>query len=299
MRTDGPVVVAVDGSPHSGRTVTAGVDAARRRGARLLLVHRYRDPGRTAAWSWHAAVPDVSDLEREVVATVRELRDQVREHHPDLEVDARVVHGATVAPLLALTDDARLLVVGARTDDDRHGLGVVSRQLVGVARCPVLVARTAEPGPGLPVVVGVDGSAASLAAAHVAACEAVSRGSRLRVVHAAPPRPPGPSTDGHRTVDDPGCHESAATAAVWELAHELFAVHPTLRMHLVTCDGDPLRALLGESRLAALLVVGSRAAGPLRGTLPGSVGRGVAGGASCSVLVVRGRPAERERRGGR
>ena len=49
---------------------------------------------------------------------------------------------------------------------------------------------------------------------------------------------------------------------------------------------DPADALIAASRHVDLLVMGSRARGPKRAVVLGSVSRRVAGGAVCPVLVL-------------
>jgi nucleotide-binding universal stress UspA family protein len=286
MRTDGPVVVAIDGSAHSAQTIAWGVDVARSRGAALLLAHAYRDPREATTWGWYPVVLDADDLERQAVTVVRELRDKVRANHPDLTVDARVLYGAPVPALRELTDEAYVLVVGARGTDGRPGAGPVAGHLVTHARCPVLVTRAPASGDGeLPVVVGVDGSDASVDAAHLAAREARCRGAVLRIVHARPAH--GPFGTGGRPATDLRDREDPAQAAAWRLAEEVVASRPGLAVELVLCDDDPVPTLLAESRSAQLVVVGSRGLGQFRGMLLGAVSGEVARNAACSVLVLR------------
>lgn len=51
-------------------------------------------------------------------------------------------------------------------------------------------------------------------------------------------------------------------------------------------DSDPGRVLVEQSEQVDLLVLGSRAYGPIRSVLLGSVSSAVMRGASCPVLVV-------------
>lgn len=137
-----------------------------------------------------------------------------------------------------------------------------------------------------PIVTGVDGSPASLAAAQHAAEAATRQGVPLVLVHGylhafgygIPINPydgelPGPNEDGERML--------AETAA------QLRTDRPGLKVETrqVAAGGAP--TLIEESRHAELVVVGSRGLGGFTGLLLGSVSSQVAGHAHCPVLVVR------------
>jgi len=138
----------------------------------------------------------------------------------------------------------------------------------------------------LPVIVGVDGSAAGLVATDWAVDEAARRGVPLRLVHAflweryetaAPVGGIGPGT-GRAAAED--IVESAAARA-----HKR---RPDVWVSTDTVPEDAVSALLLECRNASLLVTGSRGRGELAGLLLGSVSLGVAARAHCPVIVVRG-----------
>ncbi|MFY1585463.1 universal stress protein [Micromonospora sp. WMMD734] len=137
-----------------------------------------------------------------------------------------------------------------------------------------------------PVVVGVDGSPASLAAAEQAAHAAVLRGAPLHLVHGylhplgygVPLNPydlgvPAPSEEAQRMLE--------RTAA--ELADRWSGLTVQARQ----IAGGAGATLVEESRRAGLVVVGSRGLGGFTGLLLGSVGAQVAAHAYCPVLVVR------------
>jgi nucleotide-binding universal stress UspA family protein len=159
---------------------------------------------------------------------------------------------------------ATLLVIGSHGYSRATGIlfGLVGSSILHEAPCSVLVAKEPRADQGWPrsIVVGVDGSPASAAAAEAARSLAFRFGSELRFVTA---------TDDHvdlaaaRAIA-PGLEERA-TRAVEEL-------------HVL-------------SEWADLVVVGSRGLKGLRAL--GSVSERVAHEACCSVLVVRpreGRP---------
>ncbi len=143
---------------------------------------------------------------------------------------------------------------------------------------------TREPvGPGRPVVVvGVDGSEASLRAAEWAADEARFRNCRLRVVHV------NFWTDA--ALGTPGFEEEARRQAA-VLEHALARVrstNPDVEVEGRSLEPPTGPALVRESSGAALLVVGSRGMGAVRELVLGSVSHECVQHAHCSVLVVRG-----------
>lgn len=140
------------------------------------------------------------------------------------------------------------------------------------------------------VVVGVDGSASSLAAVEVAAREARLRGAGLRVVHAfvwpathvpLGPSPLGPPEGGLRNMVD---------RLVTEAVERARAVAPDVDTSHVVVTAEPLTVLEAQSRAAELVVVGSRGMGGFVGLLVGSTAVHLAAHGSCPVLVVREQP---------
>ncbi|MGX4691974.1 universal stress protein [Streptomyces sp. JNUCC 63] len=143
--------------------------------------------------------------------------------------------------------------------------------------------------PGL-VVVGVDGSASSLAAVEAAAREARLRGAELRVVHAflwpvmhvpLGPSPLGPPEGGLQNMAD---------RLVAEAVERARAVAPGVDVSHAVVTGEPLTVLEAQSRAAELVVVGSRGMGGFVGLLVGSTAVHLAAHGRCPVLVVRGQP---------
>ena len=128
----------------------------------------------------------------------------------------------------------------------------------------------------LPVVVGVSGTAAGLAAARLGAREAVTRGRRLRVINAF-------SNEG-----DFVAARRRATALVDAAVAAARESAPRVRVTGELVDGAPVRVLSQQSRRAEVLVLGGEAlaAGPQ--SLRDSVLRQTIARAWCPVAVVRG-----------
>ncbi|MFD5835913.1 universal stress protein [Streptomyces collinus] len=140
------------------------------------------------------------------------------------------------------------------------------------------------------VVVGVDGSASSLAAVEVAAREARLRAAGLRVVHAfvwpathvpLEPSQLGPPGGGLRNMAD---------RLVTEAVERARAVAPDVDTSHGVVTAEPLTVLEAQSRAAELVVVGSRGMGGFVGLLVGSTAVHLAAHGSCPVLVVREQP---------
>jgi nucleotide-binding universal stress UspA family protein len=160
----------------------------------------------------------------------------------------------------ALTDhDATLAAVGAHEMSRAvgHLIGSVATRVVHDARCSVLVARPAEAPWPRAIVVGVDGSEESLAAAAVAHDIGARTGAAVRLLVAR-----------------------GASAA--DIEPEAIA---TCGYEVVFSDEKPVPALVDTADEADLLVVGSRGVTGLRAL--GSVSERVAHHAPCSLLVVR------------
>ncbi|WP_456789303.1 universal stress protein [Cellulomonas sp. P5_C5] len=287
MRADGPVVVALDGTAHSAQTLRWAVDEAVRRRAELLLVRVVEDSWQETAWSWYPIIGP-GDIGTEAKEFLADEVAMLEEHHPGLHVETRVLHGQVVPCLRELSFGAQLLVLGAHARVGRSRTGSTGVHVAAHARCPVVVVRSDPDRPattGAAVLVGVDGSSASLAAANVAAREAWMRGRPLLVVHARPtiPDPFGRgSIPPLETADENDPTHRAAHAVAAKLRGE----NDGLTVELALVDDDPADALVNLGAAAALLVVGSRGLGSFRGMLLGSVSHAVLREATIPVIVV-------------
>ncbi|MGA5518468.1 universal stress protein [Streptomyces pseudogriseolus] len=125
------------------------------------------------------------------------------------------------------------------------------------------------------VIVGVDGSPSSLAAADVAAEEARLRGARLCIVHAfARPADLDPMIHGVLAETEQRIHERV----------------PGLDVTRTVVSGDALTVLRTESRHAVLTVLGRRGRGLFGDLLLGSTSMQLAAHGHGPLMVVRGRP---------
>lgn len=138
----------------------------------------------------------------------------------------------------------------------------------------------------LPLVVGVDGSDASLPAIDWAVDEAARRGVPLRLVHASLwERYEGamPWTGAEQPSERVLAEHVVASAA-----ERAARRNPEVKVSTEILAEEAADALLREGNNASVLVTGSRGRGELKGLLLGSVGLAVAARAHCPVVVVRG-----------
>jgi nucleotide-binding universal stress UspA family protein len=214
---------------------------------------------------------------------------------PEDAVRTGVVRRNPAPALLAASAHAALVVTGSRG----HGalgsalLGSVSTTVAEHAACPVVIVRGTVEDVDHPraVTVGVDGTAASAAAAEFAAGAAARRRATLRIVSAWMP-----TTRWHRgQVDVP-----PAVVAQW--ADELSAVagtivdnaaevahraHPDLVVQTETPELPASLSLEDASRTSDLVVVGSRGLSISERAILGSAGRSLLRTSACPVAVVR------------
>ncbi len=142
QRTDGPVVVGVDG-PASSAAIEFAVAEAAARAAEVLAVH-----------VWHGRLPhrvedelpliyDEADVRAVHERELAELVAPARQRHPGVVVREDVRHGRPARTLVELSRQAQLVVVGARGRGGFTGLllGSTSQSLLHHAECPVAVVR--------------------------------------------------------------------------------------------------------------------------------------------------------------
>ncbi len=137
------------------------------------------------------------------------------------------------------------------------------------------------------VVVGVDGSDSSLAAARWAVSEARRRGGVLVLVCVWEGVTRTPSYAPFEMVTVVGAKE-AAQAALDEVMRRVASAPDSAGVELepLLIEGVPGPVLVEESASADVLVVGSHGRGPLTRALLGSVSSYCVHHASCSTVVI-------------
>lgn len=139
------IVMGHDGSQPAQQALVEAAELAAALGEPLLVVQAYGL--RQSDWPDDlpfGAVPTADELEAHVRRELEHEVAQVREAHPDLPIEVRVVDGKPVRVLAQASRDARMLVVASRGlgGFERLLVGSVAEQLVQAATCPVLVTRS-------------------------------------------------------------------------------------------------------------------------------------------------------------
>jgi nucleotide-binding universal stress UspA family protein len=252
------VVVGVDGTDLAFEALRQALVLAPAAGSTVRAVTAL-DTSAAARTGFDAA-HWTEALTREATTT-REKAEAILGGRPG--TSAKVVTGDPVRVLRDTRDelDATLLAVGGQHSSRFLGilLGDVGTQLLRDDKSSVLVARPGRDRAWKPraVVVGLDGSAPSLAALEAADELATRLDSVVETVSATDGRPVSREGDWTNRVD------------AWE-------------------DAQPAPLLVERSRHADLIVVGSRGLHGIRAL--GSVSERVAHRGQCSVLVVAGAP---------
>lgn len=280
------IVVGVDGSPSSDVAIDWAAAEAVRRGVPLEVLHTSITRSLVGAPGGGAAPVHDEDSDAEDVLDAAAVR--ARRAFPRISVITRSERMDPASALIERSAGAELVVVGA------HGKGLLARFLLGSvshrvaahASCPAVVVHGDVGTSGLPVAVGVDGSASSDAALELAVDEAVLRGVPLLVVHGWQPAPVS-SFDSlpvsQEVVDSLHAVAADVVARAVATAHDRA---PSLTVSTALAAAGPTQVLDSESGGAQLLVVGAHGHKGISGSAFGSVTSAVIDRAHCPVMVA-------------
>lgn len=285
----GAVVVGVDDSIHSDLAVRAAVEIARRENRPLHILHGYHlsptiypafGPGMNIHECMEAIREGADDVVKKAMRLARELA-------PWLDITGTVCPVDAREALEQAAETAFIVVTGSRGRGPMRSmlLGSVSLWLTQHSRCPVLVVRPPASPEAARVVVGVDGSEASLGAVEFAFSQASMQGVPLTVVHCFTTTfRGGYGLTGQ--ADEDLDNLQGEWLAIAESVAGLREKYPDVDAAFELKQGYAPALLVDSSRQASLVVVGSRHLSAARVVFGGSVSRPVVEHAHCSVAVI-------------
>ena len=255
LRPDvGPILVAVDGRPSGWHALEWAAAEAAARQCSLRIVHCiYSHPvswdvfGTFSADQWDTDSTDVGAL------VLREATDRAHAVSPALTIETHLLLGPPAAALLQAASEDTLIVLGrGRTSSRGRSLSTsVSGQVARRARCPVAVVELFDetmcgPSAGR-VVVGFDRTGVPTVALGYAFRAAQRRGVGVTIVQVW-------AHGGSTRLD----------ASVYDALAACRDVFPDVDVLQRFAAGPVGPALVAESAGAALVMLASRAHGPLR-----------------------------------
>lgn len=279
------VLVAVDGSEGSLKSLRWAAREAVSRGAGLTIAHCYYWPSSglgamdAIGFLMEGLAQDSADVLAAAATTAREIA-------PDLPVTTQSHLGAPVATIVELSKAFEVTVIGSRGLGGFKGmlLGSVSTGVVANALSSVVVVRGEDDldadGSGAPIVVGVDPSEAGRLALAEAFAIADRRRCPLVAVHAT-------QVAGRITPDQEQAWQQSVAADLDAQIAPLKGRYPDVAVEPVIYRDRAAAALLARAQSARLVVVGTRGRSELKGVLLGSTSRALVQHAPCPVMVVR------------
>ncbi|HYN28353.1 MAG TPA: universal stress protein [Dermatophilaceae bacterium] len=289
----GAVVAGLDGSDRDTTVLEFAAGAATRARHPLHLLHAHEMGGELLAADAPALGGILTLGPGAGLADDDILESTLAEAHsrwPELPITGSQPWDRPERALVDASRGAYLVVVGAepRRGLDRLLLGRSSLATAMHADCPVVVIpEGVRTGPEGPVVVGVDGSAHSRAAAERALWIAGVRGTSAVVVVAWYLE----MVDGV-VVTTPGTPEwDTVTARYRAMAESVLEPlrerYPDVPVEVRVVRGPAAPTLVEQAVDAGLVVVGSRGRGGFAGMLLGSVSQQILETAPCPVMVIR------------
>jgi nucleotide-binding universal stress UspA family protein len=288
MYVHAPIIAAFDPQSAARAPVEFGIAAARVTQATLVIAAVVKT--RSAASRREAGTDGEGALER--------LRLDLERR--DVAADIRVFEDGTPAQGLerAMHElEPELVVVGAtrRSAAGSMLVGTTAERVLHASACPVaVVPQGYEPPAGGVRLIGVAfaPSPEGRDALHAAAALARSRHVGLRAITVLDPRHAGEQASGllarqHHDADpaeDAHARERLGAEAIFRNA--VGETASDLDVDLDVLAQDPADGLVAAAAHVDMLVMGSRAYGPKRAVLLGTVSRQVMERASCPVLIV-------------
>lgn len=276
------IVVGYDGGPDADLAIAWAIETTRLETVPLVVV--------VAASAMDPVL--VSDFHRRTERLAAQWRARAEKILADAGVSDAAVdvrRGNTLPMLLTAVTPADLLVVGSAGHApfvETVG-GSVSQHLARHACCPVVVVRPAHLLDARRIVVGVDGSEESIAAARFACVRARLTGQQVLAVHGYRDFPfPGPDRDAEEHRHVAGHHDLVTRRLATWLA-PVRADHPDVTLTEEAVREPAPRLLTDLADEASLLVLGSRGRDAFTDLLLGSTSQHALAHARCPVAIVR------------
>jgi nucleotide-binding universal stress UspA family protein len=282
------IVVGVDGSPASDAAVRWAAREAMMRVVPIKLINVVAPTLVSSAMAPNHTITQGEELRaRQILKQAGRIVEELAgEKRPDIHIERQ--YAGVVPTLVEASNDAQMVVVGSsRRAFGRGMLGPVIAGLLHHANCPVTVVPDPESAQhgirdDAPVLVGIDGSTASEAAAALAFDEASRRGVSLLALQAWSDVGVFPILGmDWRTYRDQGAELLGERLAGWQERYPDVQVQRRL-----VCD-VPDRWLVDEAKNAQLVVLGSGGRGGYAGMHLGSVTSAVVRSARVPVIVAR------------
>jgi nucleotide-binding universal stress UspA family protein len=280
------VVVGVDGSPASDAAVRWAAREAMMREVPIKLINVVAPTLVSSAMAPNHTITQGEECQaRQILKQAQRIVEELAgEKPPDIHTQRQ--YAGVVPTLVDASNDAQMVVVGSKRASGRGRVGSVVAGLLHHANCPVAVVPDPESAQheigDAPVLVGIDGSTASEAAAALAFDEASRRGVPLLALQAWSDVGVFPILGmDWRTYRDKGAELLGERLAGWQERYPDVQVHRRL-----VCD-VPDRWLVDESKNAQLVVLGSGGRGGYAGMHLGSVTSTIVRSARVPVIVVR------------
>ncbi|KAB7745683.1 hypothetical protein GA707_07210 [Nostocoides sp. F2B08] len=269
-----PIVVGIDGSPGASRALDWALSWAGSTGAPVRVIAAEAvPPGRTAS------SPGLGGTARAVIEGETSRLQEARADEADVRIETEALVAHPVSALIAESQQAGAVVVGTRGSGAYQGnvIGSIAGAVAASAHCPTVVIPPGAPDhhdDEGPIVVGFDGSEASLGAARLAVSAAAAEGREVVLVQAE---------IGETSPDEPLDH----------IAETLRSEHPDVTIELRATAEDAAEALTAASGDAAFVVVSSHGHRGVPGFLLGSTARALVQTAQSPVIVLTGRSERR------
>jgi nucleotide-binding universal stress UspA family protein len=279
------LVIAYDGSSHGEDALALGHVLADVLGTSALVV---------GVASYPDYLMDREELEAIAAEETEPLLAAAAERLAGLDVETRsLVRDSPARALhdLAEEESPSAIVIGSshRGPVGRVLMGSIGASLLSGAPCPIAIApggyAERERRRMLRIGVAYDGSHESRSALDAAVALGRRTHGSLSVLTVANPRPYGYATAFEvLSAEEYQAAEHRHKQAILDSVDELLPAEVTVEHRLLV--GDPAEVLAAEAAELDLLVLGSRAYGPVRRVVLGSTSARLARGAPAPLLII-------------